>query len=64
MNQMLSYIVLLIQLSIKQKDNPELCMNINVNGTKYLVESAEKIGAKFVYISTDYVFDGNKKDRI
>ncbi len=33
---------------------------INVEGTRCLAECAEKIGARFVYISTDMVFDGNK----
>jgi dTDP-4-dehydrorhamnose reductase len=32
---------------------------INVNGTRHLVECAEEIGARFVYISTDMVFDGD-----
>ena len=32
---------------------------INVNGTRHLVERAEEIGARFVYISTDMVFDGD-----
>ncbi|PID56538.1 NAD(P)-dependent oxidoreductase [candidate division KSB3 bacterium] len=31
---------------------------INVDGTLNLVRQAEKIGARFVYISTDMVFDG------
>jgi dTDP-4-dehydrorhamnose reductase len=30
-----------------------------VQSTKNLIEIARKAGAKFVYISTDYVFDGN-----
>lgn len=33
---------------------------INVEGSKNLAEAAMKIGAKIVYISTDYVFDGAK----
>lgn len=44
----------------KAEDNKDLCMNVNVNGTKNLVEQAKKCSAKFVYISTDYVFDGEK----
>lgn len=32
---------------------------INVNGTRHLVEKAEEIGARFIYVSTDMVFDGN-----
>jgi dTDP-4-dehydrorhamnose reductase len=45
----------------KAEDNQDVCMNINVLGTKYLVEQAKKYNAKFIYISTDYVFDGEKK---
>lgn len=37
------------------------CFDINVNGTKYLTESASRVGAKIIYISTDYVFDGSKR---
>ena len=44
----------------KAEEEKELCYDINVNGTKYLVESAKKVGAKMIYISTDYVFDGTK----
>lgn len=36
----------------------EACYDVNVNGTKYLTEAAKALEAKFVYISTDYVFDG------
>lgn len=42
----------------EDEDKQELVRNINVNGTKYLAEAAKEVGAKFVYISTDYVFDG------
>lgn len=45
----------------KAEDNPDQCYRVNVYGTKYLVEQAIKNDAKFVYISTDYIFDGNKK---
>lgn len=31
---------------------------INVLGTRYLAEVAQRTGAKMMYISTDYVFDG------
>lgn len=37
-----------------------LAWNINVEGTKHIAEIAQKINAKFIYVSTDYVFDGNK----
>ena len=43
------------------EDDKENCYNVNVNGTKYLVECAKELGAKFIYISTDYVFDGTKE---
>ena len=42
------------------EDNEELCYLVNVEGTKYLSEITSKIGAKLIYISTDYVFDGEK----
>ena len=46
----------------KAEDNKETCYNVNVNGTKNIVEAASECGAKVVYISTDYVFDGTKDD--
>lgn len=45
----------------KAEEDRENCYNVNVNGTKNIVEVAKKINAKVVYISTDYVFDGTKK---
>ncbi|HEL0015483.1 dTDP-4-dehydrorhamnose reductase [Streptococcus equi] len=33
---------------------------INVAGTEYIAKACERYGATLVYISTDYVFDGNK----
>ncbi len=36
----------------------DIAYGINAIGTRKLVVGAEKIGAKFVYISTDYVYDG------
>jgi dTDP-4-dehydrorhamnose reductase len=41
------------------EDDDSKCFNVNANGTKYLVESAKKYHAKFVYISTDYIFSGD-----
>jgi len=38
----------------------EEAWKINVNGTKNIAEIAEEINAKLIYISTDYVFDGEK----
>ncbi|WP_339263778.1 dTDP-4-dehydrorhamnose reductase [Solibacillus sp. FSL W7-1472] len=42
----------------KAEEDRDACYNVNVNGTKYLAEAAAKHHAKFVYISTDYVFNG------
>ncbi len=38
----------------------ELAYKINVEGTKIIAEIARKMNSYLVYISTDYVFDGNK----
>jgi len=40
--------------------NRKMAWLINVVGTKNLAEVAEGIDCKFVYLSTDYVFDGKK----
>lgn len=37
-----------------------LAWNINVEGTKHIAEASKETGAKLIYISTDYVFDGEK----
>lgn len=42
----------------KAESEPELCRSINALGTHWLAEAANNIDAKFLYISTDYVFDG------
>ncbi len=39
---------------------PDLAYSINATAPKIMAESAEKIQAKFLHISTDYVFDGRK----
>lgn len=44
------------------EDNQDACYKVNVLGTRYLTESAEEVGAKIVYISTDYVFKGEGQD--
>lgn len=40
-------------------ENKEKVDKINHLGTKYIAEATKAIDAKMVYISTDYVFDGN-----
>lgn len=42
----------------KAEDEYEKCMAVNSDGTIAIAEAAEDIGAKLIYISTDYVFDG------
>jgi dTDP-4-dehydrorhamnose reductase len=44
------------------EENPELARKINTNGTKNLVEACKKHNCQMIYISTDYVFDGTKKE--
>ncbi|RAP45094.1 MAG: dTDP-4-dehydrorhamnose reductase [Methanosphaera sp. rholeuAM6] len=40
------------------EDEVELAYKINGDATGYLAKAAEKIGAKIIYVSTDFVFDG------
>lgn len=42
--------------------NPDLSRAANADGVENLAFAAKKIGSAFVTISTDYVFDGAKKD--
>ncbi|KUP05292.1 dTDP-4-dehydrorhamnose reductase [Bacillus coahuilensis m2-6] len=42
----------------KAEDDKDACWNVNVFGTKNIAVAAKKVNAKFMYISTDYVFDG------
>jgi dTDP-4-dehydrorhamnose reductase len=41
--------------------NPKLADDINVTGTKNVVDACSKVGSKIIYISTSFVFDGKKK---
>ena len=47
----------------KAEDMEEEVTRVNVLGTKNLVDASIDVGAKIMYMSTDYVFDG-KKDGI
>ena len=42
----------------EDEDKKAKVFNINVNGTKYLANVAKEIDAKMLYLSTDYVFNG------
>lgn len=41
------------------EDNAELCMKINRDGTENIAAVCEDLDIPMMYISTDYVFDGN-----
>jgi len=41
------------------EENKELAWKSNVIGTENIVGACKKFGVKMVYVSTDYVFDGN-----
>jgi dTDP-4-dehydrorhamnose reductase len=44
----------------KCETNRELAWKVNVEGTKNIVEAAKSAGSFLIYISTDYVFSGEK----
>lgn len=39
-------------------DKVSAVFNVNANGTKYIAKACKNIDAKMLYLSTDYVFDG------
>lgn len=45
-----------------EDEGKALNQKVNVDGTRILAKAAAAIDATLVYISTDYVFDGDKKD--
>lgn len=45
-----------------EDEGKELDEKINVTGTENVARAAKAVDATLVYISTDYVFDGTKKD--
>ena len=46
----------------KAESEPDLVFKINAVAVKFLAEKSEKLGIPLVQLSTDYVFDGLKKD--
>ena len=42
----------------EDEDKQEKVFAINEDGTRYIAEACKKIDCKMIYISTDYVFDG------
>ncbi|ALS37345.1 dTDP-4-dehydrorhamnose reductase [Enterococcus rotai] len=47
-----------------EDEGKELDEKINVEGTRNVALAAKSVDATLVYISTDYVFDGTKKDEM
>ena len=44
----------------KAETEKELCEKVNIIGTKNITDASIEVGAKLMYMSTDYVFDGTK----
>jgi dTDP-4-dehydrorhamnose reductase len=40
---------------------PDLALAVNARGTEQIARAAVRLGARLVYISTDYVFDGKQR---
>lgn len=40
------------------EDNEEMCRRVNTDGTRYIAGVCKELDIKMLYISTDYVFDG------
>ena len=47
----------------KAEDMKDACYNVNVIGTRNITDASIEIGAKLLYMSTDYVFDGTKEGK-
>lgn len=43
----------------RAEEEEEICSKVNVDGTENIAKACKKVDAKMIYISTDYVFDGN-----
>lgn len=46
----------------KAENERERAFAVNADGARFLAEAAQQIGATFLHISTDYVFDGKSKN--
>ena len=47
----------------KAEEENELAFKINATGTENIAKVCKKLGITLFYISTDYVYDGTKKDK-
>jgi len=43
------------------ESDPDRAFRVNALGTRHVVEAAARVGARVVYLSTDYVFDGEQQ---
>lgn len=43
------------------EQEPDVARSVNADGTERVARAASKIGARLIYLSTDYVFDGQKR---
>jgi len=48
----------------KAEDECEKCCQVNEKASGYIAKSCEEVGAKMIYISTDYVFGSDTEDFI
>lgn len=46
----------------RAEDDQEKAYAVNVMGTRHIALAAKELNSKLMYISTDYVFDGEKKE--
>ena len=46
----------------EDEENRDKVAQVNEDATGYIAQAAKKVGAKMMYISTDYVFDGQGKE--
>ncbi|NIR51409.1 dTDP-4-dehydrorhamnose reductase [candidate division KSB1 bacterium] len=44
------------------EDDKENCWKVNVKGVENLAQAARSVGATFIHVSTDYVFDGTEEE--
>jgi dTDP-4-dehydrorhamnose reductase len=44
------------------ESEPDRAFAVNALGTRHVVDGASRVGARVLYVSTDYVFDGTKAD--
>lgn len=57
--QIILHCAAMTQVDVCEQNRPQ-CYQVNVKATEYLVEEAKKYKVHFIYISTDFVFSGEK----